>query len=74
MNVDDAGTPATDQEFDLVIRAQRAVLPGGQSAAEVGVRGGRIVEIATGDTVLSGTTSANAKVVELDASQVLLPG
>ncbi|MDN6134824.1 MAG: allantoinase AllB [Brevibacterium sp.] len=74
MNVDDAGTPATDQEFDLVIRAQRAVLPGGQSAAEVGVRGGRIGEIATGDTVLSGTTAANAKVVELDASQGLLPG
>lgn len=74
MNVDDAGTQATDQDFDLVIRAQRAVLPEGEAAAEVGVRGGRIVEIATGDTVLSGTASANTKVVELDASQVLLPG
>lgn len=74
MNVDDTGTQAADQAFDLVIRAQRAVLPEGVSAAEVGVREGAIVEIATEGTGLSGTTSANAQVVELDASQVLLPG
>lgn len=74
MNVDDAGSQATDQSFDLVIRAQQAVLPEGVGAAEVGVREGKIVEIATGGAVLSGTTSANARVVELETSQVLLPG
>ncbi|TSI16936.1 allantoinase AllB [Brevibacterium aurantiacum] len=74
MNVDDAGTQAADQAFDLVIRAQRAVLPEGVSAAEVGVREGAIVEIATEGAGLSGSTSANARVVELDDSQVLLPG
>lgn len=74
MNVDDAGTQAQGQDFDLVIRAQRAVLPEGVSAAEVGVRESKIVEIATGGAVLSGTASANAQVVELDDSQVLLPG
>lgn len=69
-----AGTQATDQDFDLVIRAQRAVLPEGLSTAEVGVREGKIVEIATAGAVLSGTASANAKLVELGDDQVLLPG
>lgn len=65
---------AETQDFDLVIRAQRVVLPEGESAAEVGVREGKIVEIATGGAVLSGGASANAKVVDVDETQVLLPG
>lgn len=74
MNVDDAGTQGPDQDFDLIIRAQRAVLPEGVSAAEIGVRAGKIVEVATGGAVLSGAASADAKVVDVDDSQVLLPG
>ncbi|MDN5586786.1 MAG: allantoinase AllB [Brevibacterium sp.] len=74
MNVDGGGAQATDQGLDLVIRAQRAVLPDGVGAAEVGVRDGTIAEIATAGATLSGTTSANAKVVDVDENQVLLPG
>lgn len=56
---------------DLIIRAKRAVLPEGIAAAEVAVRDGRIVEIATGEDRVS-TTSA--QVLDVDDTQVLLPG
>ncbi|RAF51268.1 allantoinase, partial [Burkholderia multivorans] len=56
---------------DLIIRAKRAVLPEGIVAAEVAVRDGRIVEIATGEDRVS-TTSA--QVLDVDDTQVLLPG
>lgn len=56
---------------DLIIRAKRAVLPDGIAAAEVAVRDGRIVEIATGEDRVS-TTSA--QVLDVDDTQVLLPG
>lgn len=56
---------------DLIIRAKCAVLPDGIAAAEVAVRDGRIVEIATGEDRVS-TTSA--QVLDVDDTQVLLPG
>ncbi|GAA1870191.1 allantoinase AllB [Brevibacterium marinum] len=65
---------AETQDFDLVIRAQRVVLPEGVNAAEVGVREGKIVEIATGGAVLAGAASANTETVDVDETQVLLPG
>lgn len=74
MSVDGAQTqtPAgTDQGVDLIIRAKRAVLPEGIAAAEVAVRDGRIVEVATGEDQLS---AASAQVLDVDDTEVLLPG
>ena len=41
-------------EADLVVRAARAVLPDGERACEVGVRGGRIVAVAPAGAGLPG--------------------
>ena len=65
---------ASTSEYDLIIRADRAVLPDGVSAVQVGVREGTIVEIAAGGAELAGAASANARVVDVDENQVLLPG
>ena len=44
--------------FDLIIRAAKAVLPDGIGPAEVGIRDGRIIEVATGGDELGGAASA----------------
>jgi hypothetical protein len=69
MSEPNPGTP-----FDLIIRAAEAVLPDEVGPAEVGIRDGRIAEIATGGDQLSGAASASAEVIDIDAGQVLLPG
>ncbi|GHF63060.1 allantoinase [Amycolatopsis bartoniae] len=53
--------------MDLVVRARRAVTAAGEGPCEVGVRDGRIVEVAAG-----GLTGE--RVVELGDDEVLLPG
>lgn len=70
------GTPAAaaPAAFDVVFRARRALVEGAdglpaQRAVELGVRGGRIVSIAP-----LGAGLAGARVVELAADEVLLPG
>ncbi len=82
MIVEDAGSTAagaavldqtSGQGFDLVIKAKRAMLPDGVSAAEIGVREGRIVEIAAGST-LTGPVAEDAAIIDVDETQVLLPG
>ncbi|HEX5188667.1 MAG TPA: allantoinase AllB [Streptosporangiaceae bacterium] len=55
--------------FDLVIRAPRAVVGGAERPATVGVRDGVIAAVAPLDV-----TVAAAKVIELTAGEVLLPG
>jgi allantoinase len=56
-------------DFDLVVRARRAVLPDGERAVTLGVRGGRIAALAPPGERLDG-----ARVVELADDEVLLPG
>ncbi|WP_309132142.1 allantoinase AllB [Brevibacterium sp.] len=82
MIVEDAGSTAagaavldqtSGQGFDLVIRAKKAMLPDGVSSAEIGVKDGRIVEIAA-DSTLSGAVAEDANVIEVDETQILLPG
>ncbi|WP_210604772.1 allantoinase AllB [Brevibacterium oceani] len=65
---------SNDANFDLIIRAEAALLPEGIEPATVGVRDGRIAEIARGDNGLDPAASAGAEVVEVGADQVLLPG
>jgi len=60
--------------FDLIIRAAKAVLPDGIGPAEVGIRDGRIIEVATGGDELGGAASASSEAIEIGADQVLLPG
>jgi allantoinase len=55
--------------FDLVIRAQRVLLPGGEAGCVVGVRGGRIEAIEPPEARPSA-----ASVVELADDVVLMPG
>src|SRR5262245_2268418 len=55
--------------FELVIRATRAITPQGERACAVGIRDGRIVEVADVNVDLSGTRE-----VTLAADEVLLPG
>ncbi len=55
--------------YDLVVRADRAVLPAGEARCAVAVRDGRIAEIADADAVLDAAAE-----VRLPAGQVLLPG
>ncbi|MGX5696651.1 allantoinase AllB [Agromyces soli] len=69
-----ATAPGTAPAFDLVLRAERALLAGDDGSpvsrsAEIGVQGGRIVSIAPLGAGLTG-----ARVVELAADEVLLPG
>lgn len=54
--------------YDLVLRG-RALIDGAFVAAEIGVRGGRVAEIAAAGTGLGADT-----IVELAADEVLLPG
>lgn len=56
-------------EFDLVLRAQRAITPSGETSAAVGVAGGRIVAVEP----LSAPITA-AREVWLAPDEVLLPG
>jgi allantoinase len=58
-------------EYDLLVRAQRAVLPDGERGAEVTVRDGRIVAV---EPLGSGVDARVDAVVELAADEVLLPG
>jgi allantoinase len=58
---------------DLVIRARRAVVPGGEGACCVAVRGGRIVAVEP-LTASSRRRLRGARVVELGDDVVLMPG
>ncbi len=55
--------------YDLLVRARRAVLPGGERPAAIAVTGGRISAIEPYDAELDA-----ARTVELRADEVLLPG
>lgn len=58
------------EHFDLVVRAPRAILPAqGEAGREIGVRDGRIAAIEP-----LGASLRGARVVELEADTVLLPG
>ncbi|MEP6630440.1 MAG: allantoinase AllB [Lapillicoccus sp.] len=59
----------TEPLLDLVIRAERVVLPDGERAAEVGIRGGRIVAV---EALGAGLPATEVRV--LAADEVLLPG
>ncbi|HEY7815358.1 MAG TPA: allantoinase, partial [Nakamurella sp.] len=56
-------------EFDLVIRARRAITPTGERPAAVAVRGGMIAAIEPYDTDLRA-----GRTVDLADDEVLLPG
>lgn len=56
-------------EFDLVVRAGRAITPAGQRPVEIGVRDGVITAIEH-----LGAGMAGRRVVDLAADEVLLPG
>ena len=58
-------------EYDLVVRASRAILPDGERAADVAVKDGRIVAVEPSGSDLGGRAAA---VVELHGDEVLLPG
>jgi len=55
--------------FDLVVRAERAVLPTGEAGCAVAVRNGRIAAVTDFDAALD-----SAAEVRLAADEVLLPG
>ncbi|HET9007621.1 MAG TPA: amidohydrolase family protein, partial [Actinomycetes bacterium] len=55
--------------LDLVIRARRAVVGGGEVQCSIGVRSGRVVEVAGYDAGL-----VARDVIDLDPDEVLLPG
>jgi allantoinase len=65
---------SNDATYDLVIHAERAVLPDGVDSARIGVRDGRIVEIAGGGAELNEAASAGVDVIEVGPDEVLLPG
>lgn len=67
--VADDGASAAPAAHDLVIRADRALLPEGQAAVEIGVRDGRIATVAA-----AGAQLAGRRRIELAADEVLLPG
>lgn len=71
---DASAAGSANSDFDLVIRAERAVLPEGVTSAQVGVRDGKIVDIATGAAELDPAASATAQIIDVAADQVLLPG
>jgi len=58
-------------EYDLLVRAERAVLPDGERGADVAVKDGRIVAIEEPGSDLGERAAA---VVELASDEVLLPG
>jgi allantoinase len=57
--------------LDLLVRAQRAVLPEGERSAEIGIRDGRIVVVETAESDLGQVAAA---VLELQPDEVLVPG
>ncbi|MGL3805754.1 allantoinase AllB [Paeniglutamicibacter sp. R2-26] len=61
--------PAAGSDYDLVIRGAQVLTTAGTVAREVGVRNGKIVAIEPLGNNLSG-----AQVIELDESEVLIPG
>ena len=58
-------------DYDLLVRAERAILPDGVRGADVAVKDGRIVAV---DAPGSDLGEGAAAVVELAADEVLLPG
>ncbi|WP_017625187.1 allantoinase AllB [Nocardiopsis chromatogenes] len=56
-------------EFDLVLRADRAVTPEGERAVTVGVRDGRIAAVEDAGAALDG-----ARTIDVAEDEVLLPG
>ena len=58
-------------DYDLLVRAERAVLPDGERGADVAVKDGRIVAIEEPGSDLGERAAA---VVELASDEVLLPG
>src|SRR3954452_14718958 len=58
-------------EYDLLVRAERGILPHGERAADVAVKDGRIVAIEEPGSDLGERAAA---VVELASDEVLLPG
>ena len=58
-------------DFDLLVRAGRAVLPDGERGADVAVKDGRIVAVEAPGSDLGERAAA---VVELSSDEVLLPG
>src|SRR5699024_4102885 len=71
---DRGGTLSNDATYDLVIHAERAVLPDGVDSARIGGRDGRIVEIAGGGAESNEGASARVDVIEVGPDEVLLPG
>ncbi|MFC3995493.1 allantoinase AllB [Nocardiopsis sediminis] len=58
-----------EHDFDLVIRAHRAILPDGERPAVIGVRDGRIAAVAG-----PGAAMSAPRTLEAAADEVLLPG
>ena len=61
------------REPDLIVRAQRAILPDGERPAQVTVRDGRILEVTPLDET-PGAVRHGAAVLDLAPDEVLLPG
>src|SRR5699024_5261605 len=68
------GKLSNDATYDLVIHAERAVLPDGVDSARIGVRNGRIVEIAGGGAELNEAAAAGVDAIQAGPAGVLLPG
>ena len=58
-------------DYDVVVRARRAVLPDGERGADVAVKDGRVAAVEGPGSALGERASA---VAELEADEVLLPG
>ena len=58
-----------DGTFDLIIRAPRVITGGAETAASIGIAGGRIAAIGPPDARIS-----SADVLDIDPGVVLLPG
>lgn len=65
---------SNDADFDLIIHAEKALLPEGIEPVTIGVRDGKIAEIARGGQDLGAAASAEVKVIEVGDDRVLLPG
>ncbi|WP_426936589.1 allantoinase AllB [Brevibacterium sp. LE-L] len=65
---------SNDANFDLIIHAERALLPDGTDSVKIGVADGTIAAIARGGQDLDTAASAGATIIEVGADQVLLPG
>jgi allantoinase len=58
-------------DYDLLVRAGRAVLPDGERGVDIAVRDGRVVAVEPPGVIPS---ASSASVVELTSDEVLLPG